>query len=56
MSNEKPPKIVAGFTQPSDAPLTENEWKWIEIVRIICNDKVPAPNLPITVTLRKFLG
>ena len=31
MAHEKPPNVVAGFRSPSDAPLTENEWKWIEV-------------------------
>lgn len=56
MTHEKHPKVVAGFRAPSDAPLTENEWKWVEILRILCNDNVPAPNLPITVSLREFFG
>lgn len=40
MAHEKPTKVIAGVRPPSDTPLTENEWKWIEILRIICNDKV----------------
>ncbi len=47
---------VEGFKLPSDGALTENEENWIEFLRIICSDRVPAPDSNIVVGLRRLLG
>ena len=49
-------RVVEGFKLPSDAPPTENERVWIEVLRIICNDRVPAPDSEMVVGLRRLLG
>ena len=49
-------RVVEGFKLPSDAPPTENERVWIEFLRIICNDQVPAPDSEMVVELRVLLG
>lgn len=47
-------RIVNGCRAPNDGPLTDNERRWIEILRIICNDDVPAPDYDLIVALRKL--
>jgi hypothetical protein len=49
-------RVVEGFKLPSDAPPTENERIWIEFLRIIYNDEVPAPDSKMVVGLRVLLG
>lgn len=49
-------RVVDGFKLPSDAEITENERIWIEFLRIICNDQVPAPDSEMVVGLRKLMG
>jgi hypothetical protein len=46
-------RTVNGFKVPLENALTENERQWIEILRIICNDDVPAPDYDLIVALRK---
>jgi hypothetical protein len=43
---------VAGFKLPSDGTLTENERLWIEMLRLLFNDRVPVPTLPLVQALR----
>ena len=45
-------RVVAGFMLPSDAPLTEADHGWIELLRIIFNDRVPSPNLETVRAIR----
>lgn len=47
---------VADSEAPADTQLTENEWRWIEILRIICDNQVPAPNFPVGMSMKKFFG
>lgn len=49
-------RVVAGFKLPSDEVTTENERVWIEFLRIICDDQVPAPDGELVVGLRRLLG
>ena len=49
-------RVVDGLKLPSDAPITENERVWIEFLRIICNDEVPAPDSEVVVGLRRLMG
>ena len=52
---KKERKIVNDTRLPWDGEITENERAWIEFLRIICNDEVPAPaSEPIT-ALRELL-
>jgi hypothetical protein len=56
ITGPKSRRVVDGFKLPSDAPPTENERTWIEFLRIICNDEVPAPDSRVVVGLRVLLG
>ena len=56
ITESKARRVVEGFKLPSDAPPTENERIWIEFLRIICNDEVPAPDCEMVVGLRELLG
>ena len=47
---------IDGFKLPSDGALTANEQVWIEFLRIICNDEVPAPDSGMVVKLRRLLS
>ena len=38
-------RVVAGFKLPSNAPITENERAWIDMLRSIVGDADPAPTL-----------
>ena len=49
-------RVVEGFKLPSDAPIAESERVWIEFLRIICNDEVPAPDSDMVVGLRRLMG
>ncbi|WP_431297866.1 hypothetical protein [Tabrizicola sp. BL-A-41-H6] len=55
-NDQKARRVVDGFKLPSDAAITENERAWIEFLRIICNDRVPAPGSDMVVELRRLLG
>ncbi|WP_374435309.1 hypothetical protein [Tabrizicola sp.] len=48
--------IVADSGMHPDTQLTENEWRWIEILRIICDNQVPAPNFPAGMSMKEFFG
>lgn len=49
-------RVVDGFKLPSSAPPSETELAWVEFLRIISNDEVPAPDSEIVVGLRELLG
>ena len=49
-------RVVDGFKLPYDGPLTANERVWVEFLRIICNDQVPAPDSRMVVGLRRLMG
>lgn len=44
-----------GFRVLHDAPLTQNERDWIEMLRAICGDEVPGPTLKAVQALRSVL-
>ena len=48
-------KSYEGFVVPQDGPLTEAERGWIEILRVISYDAVPAPSVPVVQALREAL-
>lgn len=52
--NHNDRRVVSGFKPPSAYALTENERQWIEMMRIIFNDAVPAVDLPTVTLLRKW--
>lgn len=49
-------RVVGGFKLPSSAPPSETELTWVEFLRIICSDQVPAPDSRMVVGLRMLLG
>ncbi len=48
-------KVVACFKVPATTPPTEVELAWIEFLRLICNDAVPAPTLALMQRLRRLI-
>jgi hypothetical protein len=46
-------RIVEGCKLPSTGPITDDERAWIEILRIVYDDVVPAPNFDQVVQLRE---
>lgn len=46
-------RVVAGFKLPSATPISENEMLWIEMIRLIFDDLVPVPILPLVQALRE---
>ncbi|MFN5997325.1 MAG: hypothetical protein ACK47C_10245 [Paracoccaceae bacterium] len=49
-------RTVDGFKLPADGAMTENERTWVEFLRIISNDAVPALDSEMVVGLRKLMG
>ena len=45
-------RVVEGFKLPSTAPLTANEWDWIDMLRCIVGDADPPPRLSAVQALR----
>lgn len=45
-------RVVEGLKLPSTGPLTEAERGWIELLRAIFNDRVPAPTLKLMQAIR----
>jgi hypothetical protein len=54
MSAPKHKRVVEGCKLPSAGPATDNERAWVEFLRIIYNDAVPAPNYDHIVLLRRL--
>ncbi len=48
-------KALEGFVAPQDGPLTEAERGWVELLRVICFDRVPPPSLEPVQALRDAL-
>lgn len=53
MSASTERQVIDGCKLPSTDPLTENELAWIEFLRIVYADHVPAPNFDQVVLLRQ---
>jgi len=49
-------RVVDGIKLPSDGAVTANERVWVEFLRIICYDQVPAPDSRMVVGLRRLMG
>ena len=49
-------KVVAGCKLPSTAPPSDTELAWIEFLRLICDDDVPGPTLPLMQGLRLLIA
>jgi len=47
-------RVVEGMRLPSDRALSENEWAWIEFLRLASGETDPAPTLRRVQALRKF--
>lgn len=56
MAREKGPSIEVDVGAAADIPPTENEWRWIKVLRIICDGEVPAPNLPAGMSMKGLFG
>jgi hypothetical protein len=47
---------LAGFRLPAAHPLTDHEAAWVDVLRSITDDRVPAPTLRTVQGLRGLLG
>jgi hypothetical protein len=56
MARKQGPNVVVDTGTAADTRLTENEWWWIKVLRIICDNQVPAPNFPATMSMKAFFG
>ena len=56
MARKEGPSIVVDVGVPADTRVTENEWQWIRVLRIICNGHVPAPSFPATMSMQDLFG
>lgn len=56
MTCKKGPGIEVDIGTATDIPLTENEWRWIKVLRIICEGEVPGPNFPADMSMKDFFG
>lgn len=56
MGREESPRIEVDVGAAADIPLTENEWRWIKVLRIICDGEVPGPNFPTGMSMKDFSG
>ena len=45
----------AGFALPNREPLTEQEWRWIEVLRSIAGGHLLPPTFQMTQGLQKML-
>lgn len=54
MARKQAPNVDVDTGTAAETQLTENEWRWIEILRIICDNQVPAPNFPATMSKKAF--
>lgn len=53
MSDNHTEKAV-GFRLPSEAPFTENERAWIDLIRLASNNSDPRPALSLIQHLRRI--
>lgn len=53
MSAREDRRVVAGCKLPSVGLVTDTERAWVEFLRIIYNDAVPAPSFDQIVLLRR---
>jgi hypothetical protein len=54
MSVSAKKRVVEGCKLPSTGPITHDELAWIEFLRIVYDDAVPAPNFDQVVLLRQM--
>lgn len=54
MSVSAKKRVVEGFKLPSNGPITHDEMAWIEFLRIVYHDAVPAPTFDQVVLLRQM--
>jgi hypothetical protein len=53
MSQSTEKRVFEGCKLPSAGPITHDELAWIEFLRIVNDDVVPAPNFDQVVLLRQ---
>lgn len=51
----KDTRVINGMRLPWDGAITDNERAWIEFLRIICNNEVPAPSSSAVTSLRELI-
>lgn len=56
MARKEGASIEADVGGDADFALTENEWRWIKVLRIICDGEVPAPKFPTGMSMKEFSG
>lgn len=56
MARKEGPDLDVEAGAAADIPLTENEWQWIKVLRIICDGEVPAPNFPAGMSIKELSG
>lgn len=56
MARREGASIEADVGGAADFPLTENEFRWIMVLRIICDGQVPAPNFPAGMSMKDFFS
>ena len=49
-------RVVEGFKLPSTGPITENEFAWVEMLRLIVGDDDPPPTSSSALALRRALS
>jgi hypothetical protein len=54
MSSCAEKRVVEGCKLPSVSPITDDELAWIEFLRIVYDDAVPAPNFDQIVQLQQM--
>lgn len=56
MKCKEGPSIDVDIGAAAGIPLTENEWRWIKVLRIISDGEVPAPNFPAGMLIKELSG
>ena len=46
-------RVVEGFKLPSTGPITENEFAWVEMLRLVVGDDDPPPTSEAICTFQK---
>ena len=49
-------RVVEGFKLPSTGPITENEFAWIEMLRLVIGDDDPPPASGAALAFRRALS
>lgn len=49
-------RVVEGFKLPSTGPITENEFAWVEMLRLVVGDDDPPPTSGAALAFRRSLS